>query len=407
MNNRLFLYYKLQCKRIFRQIPHIFFGLLLLSSVIGTVSFFTGKLLYVNQPDGQLQIAYTSEDEHKMTNMFLNILTNSDSIASTCKFINTTQNEAETLLQREAVLAAIYIPPHFMDGLIYAENHTITISLPLHLSLYSVIMVELMDAVDKTLSAAQAGLYTLYDYYEQNDILEKEKNANKELNSVYLTQALNRSSTFQNQTVTATGDISLGLHLLCGGIVIVLLLLGCSFADYIPINNQSALTQKLLQSGISALHMILSRITAITLMLCSLAGGGMFMFWCCNQGKRYIPDFTGGSALCTGILNTALLCLCSASLIVFILSLTNNRTSGILLLFLIVILCGFLSGCLIPTLFLPVNFRLVGAWLPTTFMMNACKDIFSPAFSFQNVFMIFGWSAVFSIGAIMIQRLKK
>lgn len=383
--NRVILYYKLQCKRIFHQLPHIFLGILLLGTLIGMISFFTGKLLYVNQHDGNLQVAYTSDDENKMTNMFLNILTNSNSISSTCKFINTSQENANELLQKEQILAAIYIPPNFMDGLKTAENYAITISLPQHLTLYSVIMVEMMNAVDTTLSAAQAGVYTLYDYYKEHDLLEKEKAANRELNSIYLTQALNRSSTFQTKTVSATGDVSLGMHLLCGGIVLIILLLGCSFAELVQICDRTIFTQKLLLNGITIRHLILSRIVAVTLVLYSISASGLLIYWICNNIKRWNSAFLGIGAFGLGLLNGFFICLCSASLIVCILSFSNNRSTGILLLFLVVSLCGFLSGCLIPSLFLPDIARTIGECLPTTFLLRTCKDLLNPCITAQNI----------------------
>ena len=87
---QLILFYKLECKRIIKLIPHILAGAIALSLVAGAIAFCAGKMIYINKNDANVSIAYSLEDENRMTGMIVGMLTGSDSISSVCNFIQTT-----------------------------------------------------------------------------------------------------------------------------------------------------------------------------------------------------------------------------------------------------------------------------------------------------------------------------
>ena len=163
---QLILFYKLECKRIIKLIPHILAGAIALSLVAGAIAFCAGKMIYINKNDANVSIAYSLEDENRMTGMIVGMLTGSDSISSVCNFIQTTEKESAELLADHQIMAAITIPAGFMNSLMSGKNYSIQISLPVRLSIYSIILVELTKAVENILDSAQAGVYTLYDFYK-------------------------------------------------------------------------------------------------------------------------------------------------------------------------------------------------------------------------------------------------
>jgi len=64
---QLILFYKLECKRIIKLIPHILAGAIALSLVAGSIAFCAGKMIYINKNDSNVSIAYSLEDENRMT----------------------------------------------------------------------------------------------------------------------------------------------------------------------------------------------------------------------------------------------------------------------------------------------------------------------------------------------------
>lgn len=367
---QLILFYKLECKRILKSLPHILAGAIALSLVAGAIAFCAGKMIYINKNDMDISIAYSLEDENRMTKMIVGMLTGSDSISSVCNFIQTSEEESSELLKHDQILAAITIPAGFMNSLMSGKNYSIQISLPKKLSIYSIILVELTKAVENILNSAQAGVYTLYDFYKEQDVLEYEKEANLALNSIYLTKALDRSSTFQTHTVSATGAVPVREYYICAGVVLLLLMLGTTFIHTLQ-SNSRIMNLKLYQAGIGSRHIAFGKILSVSLALFILLSGSVLVIVLLSALN--ILSVTTG--LPAAILNTVAVCLCAAGVIVFIISLTTGRTGGILLLFISSAVMCFISGCFVPELFLPDVLKELSNYLPSTHMLRLMTDM--------------------------------
>lgn len=377
---QLFLFYKLECKRTIKLIPHILAGAIALSIVIGAIAFCAGKMIYINENDVTVDIAYSLEDDSRMTEMVIGMLKSSDSISSVCNFIQTTETESIELLKNNQILAAITIPAGFMNSLMTGKNYSIRISLPIRLSLYSVILVELSKAVETTLDAAQAGVYTLHDFYKEQNALQYEKEANLALNSIYLTKAFDRSSIFQSHTVSATGSLSVTEYYICAGIVILILMLGTTFVHSVQ-SNSNIMNLKLRQAGIGNQHIVLSKIISIALTLFLLLYGFILILFILESLNICSITFH----LSVALINTSVISLCAASVIVFIISLSKGRTNGMLLLFLLITVMCFISGCFVPELFLPDILKSISDYLPSTHILSLMNNIFQSQLSVQNL----------------------
>ncbi len=367
---QLILFYKLECKRIIKLIPHILAGAIALSLVAGAIAFCAGKMIYINKNDANVSIAYSLEDENRMTGMIVGMLTGSDSISSVCNFIQTTEKESAELLADHQIMAAITIPAGFMNSLMSGKNYSIQISLPVRLSIYSIILVELTKAVENILDSAQAGVYTLYDFYKEQNVLEYEKEANLALNSIYLTKALDRSSTFQTHTVSATGAVPVKEYYICTGVVMLILMLGTTFIHTLQSNSRIT-NLKLYQAGIGSRHIALSKILSVALALFIFLFGSVLLFILLNA----LNILSVTVHLTAALFNTAAVRLCAAGVIVFIISLTSGRTGGMLLLFIVAAVMCFISGCFVPELFLPDVLKEISNYLPSTHMLRLMTDM--------------------------------
>lgn len=377
---QLILFYKLECKRIIKSIPHILAGAIALSLVAGAIAFCAGKMIYINKNDVDVSIAYSLEDENRMTKMIVGMLTGSDSISSVCNFIQASEEESAELLEHDQIMAAITIPAGFMNSLMTGKNYSIQISLPVKLSIYSIILVELTKAVENILDSAQAGVYTLYDYYKEQDLLEHEKEANLALNSLYLTKALGRASTFQTHTVSATGAVPVREYYFCAGAVLLLLMLGTTFIHTLQ-SNSRIMNLKLYQAGIGSRHIALGKILSVALALFILLFGSVPAFVLLNAMNILSVTLSLPAAL----LNAAAVCLCAAGVIVFIISLTSGRTGGILLLFIAAAVMCFISGCFVPELFLPDALKELSNVLPSTHMLRLMTDMIQNRISLSHL----------------------
>lgn len=399
---QLFLFYKLECKRTIKLIPHILAGAIALSIVIGAIAFCAGKMIYINENDVTVDIAYSLEDDSRMTEMVIGMLKSSDSISSVCNFIQTTEAESMELLKNNRILAAITIPAGFMNSLMTGKNYSIRISLPIRLSLYSIILVELSKAVETTLDAAQAGVYTLHDFYKEQNALQYEKEANLALNSLYLTKAFDRSSIFQSHTVSATGSLSVTEYYICAGIVILILMLGTTFVHSVQANS-NIMNLKLRQAGIGNQHIVLSKIISIALTLFLLLYGSILILFILERLNIFSITFRLSAAW----INTAVISLCAASVIVFIIFLSNGRTNGMFLLFLLITVMCFISGCFVPELFLPDILKSISDYLPSTHILSLMNNILQNQISVQNLLTAFSSGLFLYIVTVFHLQIRK
>lgn len=380
MMKQLFLFYKLECKRTIKLVPHMLLGAIALSLVIGAIVFCTSKMIYINKNDTDLNIAYSVQDDNYMTNMIVQMITGIDSLSSVCNFIQTSEEESQELLNDNDVLAAITIPDGFMKSISSGKNFSIKISFPVKLSLYSVILTEFSKAIEITLSAAQASIYTLYDFYEEQDMLQYENKANSDLNAIYLSKSLNPSSLFKTETISATNELSLTQYYICAGFVLLILMLGTTFIDSIK-SNSKTLNHKLIQSGVRSQHIVLSKIIAVSFALFILLYGSVLLIFFLN--KLNIVTLTIHPI--TALFNSIIFSFCASCIILFIISLSKGKTNAILLLFILITVMGFISGCFIPKLFLPNALKSISDYLPTTHIMDLMTDIIKNNLTMPNL----------------------
>ena len=159
--------------------------------MVGAIVFCASKLLYSDVSIKEKRtIVFTSQDDSEMTGLIVSALRSSKSINSVCNIIESDYDTAIKMVQNEDAIAAVIIPKDFMNSLMNGENYPISIRYSSTKSIYTMIITELTKAAQYTLQTAQAGVYTLHDYYKANDVLEYENKANKSLNMIYLGKAL-------------------------------------------------------------------------------------------------------------------------------------------------------------------------------------------------------------------------
>lgn len=370
----------LEIKRTFKLLPKLIIGAIVLSLVIGSIAFCAEKLIYNNDfSESKATITYSVNDTHSMTNLIVSVLTNSKSAKNFCKFIKTEDNEVKELVNDNNVLAGVIVPAGFMKSLLNGSNYSIEVVLPQTLSLYSLIIIELTRAFEKTLSAAQAGVYALYDFYKNESLLEYEDNANTDINGIYLSHAFSREKIFNTKLVSATGSLSTTEYYISSAVILLLLLLGFSFIDYIK-ENSKIFIQLLRHSNIPLFVIVLIRIIAIFLVYLFFISLPIITIYLLNIFQIISININIVSALYNSIIIT----LTISAIIVFISTLTSGKNSCILLLFFYNIISCFISGYFIPLAFLPESIQALSKYFPSTYLLKSFGNIIKSNMDFQN-----------------------
>lgn len=396
--NRL-IYFQLEIKRKIKLLPHIILGTIVLSLVAGAIVFCAGKMLNAkNKVSEKRQLVFSSQDDSELTKLVVSILSKSPSLTNVCNVIETDYTEALELAQQENTIASVIIPEDFMESLLNGTNDSIDIYFSSTRSIFTLIITELTKAAQTTLQAAQAGVYTLHDYYVLQDAAEYEDAANEELNLIYLTKAFSRDKFFHRHKLTATGNLSIQNYYFASALMLVLLLLGCVFILKAK-DTDRLILMKLKQNGIGFVSQMFAHVISIFLVLYPifvLGNAGMFIL--CKYTDialtiRPAHIFTDGFVIT----------LCCSAIICFISNIFMNKYSAILLHFIFVMASSFVTGAFIPSVFLPDSLRSLARCLPTTYLFKTIGNVLSGEVIIDNILkLIYSTIISFILGVLLL-----
>lgn len=390
------IYLKLELKRTLKLIPYLFAGAIALSVVIGAVAFCAGKILASsNKLNDKKTITFSSEDDSEITGMIVSSLSQSKSLTTLFNIIEADYEDVESMVENDEAVVSVVIPKHFMYSLMKGTNYPIKLYFSKTTSIYSLVITELSRAAQSTLKAAQSGVYTLYDYYDEQNVLRYAPAANTELNIIYLKKALLRGGMFKPVTLNATGSLDIKTYYMASGITVIILLLGCVFILRMK-NTTEFISVKLRQRGIGVISQSLVHIFCIFASLYTMFTGILILAFCANLAADLGLTFNLPYMLINGLF----VCLCSAGIITFINSAAHSRFSAILLLFISVIVSCFISGAFIPSALLPEALSKTGRYLPTTYLLNTTGMIFKGEIFKKGLLQLlyyFIWFMIFTI----------
>lgn len=312
----------------------------------------------LRQPEQiKLPVALVLPEDDAYAELAFSFLERMDSIRSTCTFERTDRETAFSLLKTGKVYAAILIPDSFIEHILNGTNSAATLILPKQGSLEAILFATLADAGASTLSTAQAGIYAIDDVLISYGKWDEIPKAEKELNKLYLSYALNRDRMFDTEAVSATDHLSLTDYYICSGIVLFLLLSG--MAGYGCFRAESSGMRLLLgRQGISAVSVFLLKLSAVSIVYT------IFLF--------PLSVITG--ILPLSALGYFFLLVLSVQAILLLLSmLCPHAGNYYIITAALSVLCLFLSGAFIPSVFLPEAVRDLGNLLPTALLLKLCR----------------------------------
>jgi ABC-2 type transport system permease protein len=381
MKKHLFLLY-LRIKAAFRRIP----GMLAMSVVFGVlIAAFgiAGTLLVYHTTERQpMSVALViPENGREYSRMVFSFLYEIDTVNDYCSFQEMDEEAAFTRLESGDVEAIILLPDNFVESIMDGTNTPAQIILPKSgMTSSSPLFRELVNAGVCDLAVAQAGIYAIDDLCLKYGLRSSLASIELKINEIYMSYALNRDIYFDRQTVSATGSLTLTWFYIRSGVVLLLFLCSISCMGLLRGDNRG-LSEALKVSGISTGYS-----------------------QCCKALSVALVYFIPLSVACLAFGMYNLVLLFFILFIIFIMAetllcLSGNMTTGVLVLFMAVMVMMFASGGIIPSAFLPNTMQAVGRWMPTTVILELAGDLIGKNVNIIHV--IYG--IVLCVGCVMIQ----
>ena len=365
---RTFLtYFKLELKRTLKSIPYFLAGAIVLVLLAGTIAFSASKMLYGDKALGKIIVGVVVPENDRLSEMAMNMVASLDSVGSLCEFTYTDKEEGTKLLERGEI--------------------------PENSGLEAAVFKELTQAGTSILGTAQAAIYSTDDYLIGHQMQSSIRQAEKDLNTVFMRYALSREAYFRTEKVSASGDVTTAVFYGISAVVMILLLLGIPAAPIVR-PYKIVVEQKLALCGIGRVKRTAVRTAALTTLLLLASAVPL----ACFISKGYFD-----SAF-TAVAGWLLVCMAAAGWILFIYELCGNTTAAILLLFVSTIVMLFISGGIIPAVFLPEAVTGLGKWMPAAFLMDAVKWMIKGGTALPVLKLVLMEGIVFALSAVLRRK---
>ena len=219
---------------------------------------------------------------------------------------------------------------------------------------------------------------------------------------------LSREENFVKVTIYGEDDTTMSQSYACAAFVMLLLLWGLSCGAMIR-NDGRVMTGKLKVGGVSVLKQELIRFCALVFLLGSMLllifGTLMAAFPFAKNAFAQI-GVTGIGQLAFLLLSFIPSLLFAGAAVLFVFTAAANEIGGILMLFTGTIVMGYMSGCLLPSVYLPKPIRRAAAYLPTTYMHEEAKAAIRGSFDIKSALIILAFALFFFIAAVLIRAYK-
>ena len=391
-------YIILEFKRISVCILKTLTGAVILAIAAGIIAFCTQKALLKNNDFEKIKIGMVVEGDSSVMAPALDFLQKMDSVKVSCEFIDLDEDEARQQLDEGSLEAVMYIPGTLVEDIISGANTPVKIIFGKIDQLSAALLQTLTQAGAGILSAAQAGIYTIYDCYIECGLEQFLQQAWDALNAAYLDLALNRGHIFQREIVSAYGAVSQRIYAGAAAAVILTMILAAAGSAALD-GEKISVREKLKIYGISECRNLLIQygcIFAIMWMILTVFYTTVFVavqnplglscgdIWVCLI-KCFLWSVV--TAFFSGMTVSALMIMAEA--------LVRSRGARVMLMFALTAACLITAGALIPSGLLPQNLWLAGKFLPGQSIMQLIEGAASGWFQARAAGQLGIFSVVF------------
>lgn len=377
-------YLYVELKKTIGMFPRMLLQAILLMILIGAIAFCGVKAMEKEPLAVGARIGVVVREENTVTKMALRYVENMESVSQICDFVQVPEEEGFRLLERREIAALVMLPEQLVEGIMNGQNPAVDVIFPKNAQLEAMLFRELTESGAGLLRVAQAQIYGAIDTAVEYGLTDQLSVMETEIDSYNLAFALDRLAMYDEETVSATGQMSVLQYYAASGIVLFVLLSG--MAVY-PVMQQEPLAfqKQLMRQGTGVMWQLFCKwmcgfvcmalFCGIALIIIELAGIirpdiGMII-QSVPVSRRY--RYSIGSYI--GIILLVLITV--TTLIRMLYSLSGSRTGGILLILLVTVIMIYLSGGFIPSVFLPQIMQSLGDRLPTSYMIHAVGGLFA------------------------------
>ena len=407
-------YLYVELKKMVGMFPRMLLQAILLMALIGAIAFCGTKAMEKEPLVVKADIGVVVREDNTMTRMALGYVEDLESAAQVCHFVQMDEEEGLQALDKGDIAALIVLPDQLVEGIMNGANPSVEVLFPKNAGLEAFLLRELTESGAGLLRVAQAQVYGVYDTVVEYGIMERLSVMQGEIDRYNLAFALDRLAIYRDETVSATGKMSVIQFYVASGAILFLLLSGMAVYPVVQC-EPPAFRKQLSRQGTGEAWQCFCK------WLCGFWGMGLFMcagwvllkiagWFVPEMAEKVVLALTDGEkSLHAGaqVGVVLLIVVTAATFIYLIYSLTGSRSGAILLIFLLSVVMVYLSGGLVPSMFLPKVMQSIGDKLPTAYLIRAVGSVlcgYQSEILRQCVAGMLCYTAVFGVAAYALRR---
>ena len=402
-------YLYLEIKKTVKLLPHMLLQILLLLGLLAVVVVGAVRSMGREALAVRAEIAVVVREE--LAGLALHYVENIESVSRFCRFRQTTEQEGFELLNHGEVTALVLMPEQLLEGIMNGTNPAVEIYFPKQAGLEAMFFREMTEAGEGLLRVAQAQIYGAGDMAREFGLTEQLSRIETEIDSYNLAFALDRLALYDQEKVSAFGAVNAAQFYLASGTILFLLLAGMAMYPVVC-KEKPAFCRQLTREGTGEIWQSFCQWVCGFLCVSLFAGilwaaGRLFAVFGPQDAVKYLTAGGGGYPSHIGVGIGVVILMTVTALIYLVHSLAGSRTGGILLVFVVSVMMVFLSGGLVPAMFLPQHVRTVGEWLPTAWLMRAVSGLFAgrgAGVSGEGVAVLCGYTVLCTAAACFVRR---
>lgn len=319
------VYLKLELKRAYKRLPHIYAGAILLLAMAAVIALLASQLLYGNGVVGKVPVGVLIPNEDRLAKQVVQMISSLDSVGNVCDFQYMDKNSCLEELKKGNLYAVLDVPEGFVQDIINGTNTPVTVWFTSNAGIEGKLFQELTDAGALTLSASQAGIYAGNELYQGLGLKEAVSQLEKDLNEQYIGYSLQRTGYFRHLKVQASGDVTIMEFYEISVYVLFLFLLAIPVSSYL-LPAKKAMTQRLDMAGIGGGYRAAVKMIGLGLLIATVTF------------PVIIGAVLGKQVKWSMILAVTWLLACgtASGIVVLLYQLTGNLLGGIMLLFFVI-----------------------------------------------------------------------
>lgn len=400
---------RLEIKRAMKKLPQLLLGAAVISAVVAVIVICCAVSDKASGTVNKNRVALVTNNNKLVENVGMEMLDSMETVQNLFQFSVCDEETAMELFRNGELEGVIIFPDNYIDGIGRGDNDPAQLYVKTGDMSYALSMIaEIADAAGSLLASTEAASYALQDWCKEYQV----QNAGVMIDAMDVAAArviLSREDIFSKVTIYGEGDVSFAQSYFCAAIVILVLLWGLSCGTILK-SDSIVLTKKLHANLIPTEKQQLIKLAALTCLLLAvyLIIGTILAaaFFAAPEVFRAV-DITSIWQLLLLLIAFLPAILLSASIVMFAYTAASNQIGGILLLFISTIVMSYISGCLLPSVYLPKTLRAAAKYLPTTYMHTEATNALAGVVDVRCILIILLFACGFFAASVGIMKYKE